>query len=49
MIIFKYRRQKSSSFGEILRPVAAIPLEFNGNRIEIPMYIDSGFRKWGQA
>jgi len=42
MIIFKYRRQKSSSFGEILRPVAGIMLEFNGNRIEILMYIDSG-------
>lgn len=42
MIIFKYRKQKSSSFGKILRPIADIILEFNGNRIEVPMYIDSG-------
>lgn len=42
MIIFKYRKQKSSAFGEILRPIADIMLEFSGNKIEIPMYIDSG-------
>lgn len=30
------------SFGEILRPIADVILEFNGNRIEVPMYIDSG-------
>lgn len=42
MIIFKYRRQKSFSFGEILRPIADVTLEFDGNRIEVPMYIDSG-------
>lgn len=42
MTVFKYRRQKSSVFGEILRPIADIVLEFNGNKLEIPMYIDSG-------
>lgn len=42
MIIFKYRKQSSSSFGKIFRPVADVMLEFNGNKIEIPMYIDSG-------
>jgi len=42
MIVFKYRRQKSSSFGDILRPIADVIVEFNGNQIEVPMYIDSG-------
>ncbi len=42
MIVFKYRKQKSSSFGDILRPIADVILESNGNQIEVPMYIDSG-------
>jgi len=41
MVKYKFQKEKST-LGEVLRPVANVRLEVEGNLIEIPMYIDSG-------
>lgn len=38
MIIFKYHRQKSSAFGDILRPIAEVMLEFHGNKMDLGVF-----------
>lgn len=42
MIRFKYERQQSLHWGEILRPIATVILEVNQKKIETSMFIDSG-------
>lgn len=41
MVRYHFRKEKSN-LGVVLRPVADVKLEINGNIIEVPMYIDSG-------
>lgn len=41
MIRYKFH-QEESSLGSLLRPIADVVLEYQENKIEVPMYIDSG-------
>lgn len=42
MVKFKYQPEPSPFYGQILRPVADVIMEANGNKVELSMYIDSG-------
>lgn len=42
MIKFHYRKESSIISGTILRPIAEVTLEYEGQTVEIVMYIDSG-------